>query len=228
MRRVDRLFQIVEIIRSRKMTTADYLAQRLELSARTIHRHINDLRLAGIPIDGSAGKGFTVASSFSLPPISLSDEEMDALVFGARLVESSTDEDLAQAARQAIAKIEAISSTRNKRSIKAPQLFSGKPWLNKKDAKLLGSLRRAVDNSRYVDIDYVDLRDETSSRRIRPLGLVFWGRSWTVVSWCELRRGFRVFRVDRIQGLQPLLSSFDKDPNKSWDAFLAQLQLDIE
>ncbi len=228
MRRVDRLFQIIEIIRSRKMTTAEYLAQRLELSTRTIHRHINDLRLAGIPITGSAGKGFTVASSFSLPPISLSDEEMDALAFGARLVESSTDEDLAQAARQAFAKIEAISSNRNRRSVNPPQLFSGKPWLSKKDSKVLGSLRRAVDNSRYVDIDYVDLRKDTSSRRIRPLGLVFWGRSWTVVSWCELRQGFRVFRLDRIQKLQVLLSAYPKDPKKSWDAFLAQLRLDVE
>jgi len=228
MRRVDRLFQIIEIIRSRKITTAEYLSQRLELSTRTIYRHINDLRLAGIPIEGSVGKGFTVASTFSLQPISLSDEEMDALAFGARLVESSADEDLAQAARQAFAKIEAISRTRKKRGVNDPQLFSGKQWLNKNDAKTLGSLRRAVNNNRYVDIDYLDLQDKTSSRRIRPLGLVFWGLNWTVVSWCELRQGFRVFRVDRIQGLHARLSCFSNDPKKSWDAFLAQLQLGVE
>jgi len=228
MRRVDRLFQIIEIIRSRKITTADYLAQRLELSTRTIHRHINDLRLAGIPVTGSAGKGFTVATTFSLPPISLSDEEMDALAFGARLVESTADENLAQAARQAFAKIEAISGNRKKRGVNSPQLFSGKSRLNEKDANVLGALRRAVDKCRYVDIDYVDFKGETSTRRIRPLGLVFWGRSWTLASWCELRKGFRVFRIDRIQELNVLLSCYDRNPEKSWDKFLAQLKLNFE
>lgn len=82
MRRVDRLFQIVEIIRSRRVTTAKYLSERLELSVRTIYRHISDLQLAGIPINSEPSKGFSMDPAFSMLPVAFTDAELQALAFG--------------------------------------------------------------------------------------------------------------------------------------------------
>lgn len=228
MRRVSRLFEILEIIRSRKMTTAQYLSERLELSTRTIYRHIHDLQASGIPINANAGKGFTLDESFSLPPVAFSNDEIEALAFGARLVENYADEALAQAARQAIAKIDAILPPHRRRMIDEAPVY---PSIYRKNQppEHLGTLRQAIHERRYVDINYVTGEGEESKRRIRPLAVTFWDRSlWTVPAWCELRNDFRAFRIDRIQSLNVSMATYPDEPDKNIAAFLKSMGFSLD
>jgi predicted DNA-binding transcriptional regulator YafY len=108
MRRADRLFQIVQLLRRERAVTAATLARELAVSERTIYRDVQDLVLSGVPIQGEAGVGYALPTHFDLPPLMFDREEVQALALGARMVQSSTDERLARAARSALAKVEQV------------------------------------------------------------------------------------------------------------------------
>src|SRR5437899_1479879 len=108
MRRADRLFQIVQRLRRRGVTTAAQLAQALEVSERTVYRDVRDLQLSGVPILGEAGVGYALPRGFDLPPLMFTEEELEALVVGARMVQAWGDQKLARAAEDALSKIETV------------------------------------------------------------------------------------------------------------------------
>jgi len=219
-RRVDRLFQIVEIIRSRRITTAKYLSERLELSSRTIYRHILDLQLVGIPINSEPSKGFSMDPSFSMSPISFTDEELEALAFGTRLVQVNADPALAGAALEALTKIRAVLPPPKRRAMEDVNLFPAMAQPIVEDAKNLGLIRKALKNRVFVELFYVDQYGNVTAREVRPLGLSFWGQNWTLAAWCELRCDFRVFRLDRVQSVGISVKHFNKEADKSWEEFL--------
>ena len=108
MRRADRLFRIIQLLRRRKLTTARQLADELEVSERTVYRDVADLVTSGVPIRGEAGVGYALDRGFDLPPLMFTEDELEALVLGARVVESWGDATLAKAAREAVQKVEAV------------------------------------------------------------------------------------------------------------------------
>jgi predicted DNA-binding transcriptional regulator YafY len=188
MRRADRLFRIVQRLRRRgggAVVTAAALAQELEVSERTIYRDVADLQASGVPVEGAAGIGYRMSrGDFDLPPLMFTDDEIEALVLGARVVKGWGDPVLAGAAEDLLAKVEAVFAV----NLRDQSVVAAK----------LTQLRGAVRQRRKVQIDYVDRGAEESSRTIWPLGLFYWGSTWTVGGWCELRDGFRNFRLDRI------------------------------
>src|SRR6266581_4066421 len=175
MRRADRLFAIVQYLRGRRLTTAAQLAGWLEVSERTIYRDVADLSASGVPIDGEAGVGYRVRAGFDLPPLMFTFDEIDALVIGARFVESWGGPALGRA------------------TLFAPGFF-----IDPKPGERLDALRHAIAEHRFADLDYKDVEGQSTARRVRPLGLYFWGDAWTLGAWCELRQNFRNFRLDRI------------------------------
>ena len=198
MRRADRLFEIVHLLRGRRLTTAAQLAEWLEVSERTIYRDIADLLASGIPIDGEAGVGYRLHPDFDLPPLMFNHNEIEALVIGARMVESWGGPGLAQGARSALSKI-AIALPNDKRTtLESSRLFSPDFFINPQMGAQMDILRKAVDQQRLVELNYRDEKGQDSRRNIRPLGLFFWGGAWSVGAWCELRSDFRTFRLDRI------------------------------
>ena len=198
MRRADRLFEIVHHLRGRRLTTAAQLAEWLEVSERTIYRDIADLLGSGIPIDGEAGVGYRLHPDFDLPPLMFNHNEIEALVIGARMVESWGGPTLAQGARSALSKIAAALPRDKRASVESSRLFSPDFFINPMMGAQMDILRQAIDGQRCVQLAYRDVDGRESQRRVRPLGLFFWGGAWSLGAWCELRGDFRNFRLDRV------------------------------
>ena len=202
MRRADRLFRIVELLRSGRVTTARRLAERLEVSPRTIYRDMADLMASGVPVEGEAGTGYVMRPGYDLPPLMFSRDEIVALVAGARLVRAWGGTAMAQAASEALGKIEAVLPDAARASADRTAIHAfAMPDLDAATRGRLDRLERAADGRVRVHLDYRDEAGRPSRRTVRPLGLWFWGKVWTLVAWCELRRDFRMFRVDRIADL---------------------------
>ena len=214
MRRADRLFEIVHHLRGRRLTTAAQLAEWLEVSERTIYRDIADLLATGVPIDGEAGVGYRLSPDFDLPPLMFNRNEIEALVIGARMVESWGGPGLAQGARSALAKIATALPSDKRVTLESSRLFSPNFFISPQMSAQMDAMRTAIDQHRAVELDYRDVKGESSLRRVRPLGLFFWGYAWSLGAWCDLRNDFRNFRLDRIVGCSVLDERFADEEGK--------------
>ena len=223
MRRADRLFQIIQVLQGRRVTTARQLAERLEVSERTIYRDIRDLIGAGVPIDGEAGIGYVLRGGFHLPPLMFRPEEMEALILGARMVDAWCGAELARAAREALAKIEHVLPAELKHSLADSRMFAPAHRDLQTLAPQLDRLRDAINRRCKVRLAYRRADGEDSERIIRPLGLAFWGTVWTLAAWCELRADYRSFRLDRIQKADLLEMGFEETDAISLRGFLSRI-----
>jgi len=215
MRRADRLFQIIQFLRTRRVTTALWLAQRLEVSERTIYRDIKDLMLSGVNIEGEAGVGYVVRRGFDLPPLMFSKEEISALTLGARIVESWADQSLATAAQSALSKIESVLPDELKDTPEKTPLFAPMTQIRPDVASKMAQVRIATEERKKIVLDYSDAKQVITQRIIWPLGLFFWGAVWTIGAWCELRQAFRIFRLDRIRTLTVLDEFYPHEQGKT-------------
>ena len=220
MRRADRLFQIVQFLRSRRLTTAQWLAERLQVSVRTIYRDIQDLSLSGVPLEGEAGVGYVLRHPMDLPPLMFEREEIEALLTGARMVKAWADPQLQRAAESALAKIHGILPQALRDELNRNQMLA--PETRPLPLHWLGELRQAIRQRHKLVIGYRDENGESSQRRIRPLGLFFWGQVWTLCGWCELRDDFRNFRVDRVQTLDDSGETFETVAGQRLEDYLAR------
>jgi predicted DNA-binding transcriptional regulator YafY len=221
MRRADRLFQIVQRLRRRGVTTARSLAETLEVSERTVYRDVQDLIRSGVPILGEAGVGYALPRGFDLPPLMFTEEELEALVLGARMVESWADPQLARAAQDVLSKVENVLPARLKDRLNEAHLFAPSFHHEKAKSPALQPLRLAIRERRRTRFGYTDKVAAESERTVRPLGLFFWGHTWSLAAWCELRRDFRSFRIDRLRNLTLLDERFVDEPGRSLRDFFA-------
>jgi predicted DNA-binding transcriptional regulator YafY len=226
MRRADRLFAIVQYLRGRRLTTAAQLAQWLEVSERTIYRDIADLSASGVPVDGEAGVGYRIRAGFDLPPLMFTFDELDALVIGARFVESWGGPALASGARSALAKIAAALPDDKRIALERARLFAPGFFIDPKPGERLDALRHAIVERRFTDLDYKDSGGQATQRRVRPLGLYFWGDAWTLGAWCELRRDFRNFRLDRIEAVRVADAPYPDEAGKRLEDYVRKMQED--
>ena len=225
MRRADRLFQIVQHLRGGRLVTARMLGERLEVSERTIYRDIADLQSTGVPIDGEAGVGYLMREGFDLPPLMFTRDEIVALVAGARMVRAFGGADMARAADEALVKIGAVLPDSEKARIARTEIHMPNWVVSDTERKSIDVLERAVEARAVLGIDYSDEAGNTSQRDIRPLGLWFWGKVWTLVAWCELRNDFRAFRIDRIKLIAHRERSFRPERGKQLQDFYRTLEV---
>lgn len=225
MRRADRLFQIVQLLRGRDVVTAATLAQELEVSLRTIYRDVQDLASSGVPIEGEAGVGYCLPRGFDLPPLMFDEDEVEALVLGARLVETYGDPALARRARSVLSKVESVLPDRLKARMDAVAIYAPVEIPEEHSIKL-EPLRRGINLKRKVRFDYTDASGRASARTVRPVCLTFWGRTWLATAWCELRRDFRSFRPDRIGLVELLEERFEDEPGRDLAAFMERMRAD--
>jgi predicted DNA-binding transcriptional regulator YafY len=224
MRRADRLFSIVLELRRRPVTTAAHLADHLEVSVRTVYRDIADLVASGIPIEGEAGVGYRLGTDFELPPLMFTVAEVQAMVLGARMVEAWGDPRLRAAARSSLSKVEAVLPPSERHRIADTAMYALSFWVPDEPRETLGIVREAIDRQRRLHITYARDDGQTTRRVVRPLALFFWGRTWTVAAWCELREDHRSFRVDRIERADTLADSFALEPPVTLDDFRAAVE----
>lgn len=188
--------------------TADVLAEAMGVSQRTIYRDIESLRQAGAIIDGAAGYGYTLTEDPALPPQIFTHEEIEALVLGLREVQAVADPSLAKAAEHALAKLHGSLPPRLQvhltHNVLHAKRFKTRPEISIDPALI----RKAAWQELALDIEYKDAKGQPSSRRIYPLSIVFLDESLVLISYCCLREGTRVFRLDRITSLSLTDESF--------------------
>src|SRR5262245_50094871 len=188
MRRADRLFQIIQLLRRRRTTaTAAAIAERLGVSERTIYRDIRDLILSGTPIDGEAGVGYRIRPGYDLPPLMFDRQEIQALVLGARIVRQFGDPELARASESILNKTAAVLPADLQPLLAETPLFVPNVVSAKRSADGLLAAREALVARRKLKFKYGDAAGTATERTVRPLGVFFWGRTWTLAAWCELR-----------------------------------------
>ncbi len=215
MRRADRLFHIIQLIRGRRLTTAAFLADRLEVSERTIYRDVSDLQTQGVPIEGEAGVGYRLGAGFDLPPMMFTQEEAKALVASVRIAQAWLDPVLARNAQDALGKIMSVLPVDARAAAESLVVFAPAWGLEAPAQRTLQTLREAAQDRCKLFINYRDLTDKASERTIRPLGCFYWGRVWTLAAWCEQRQDFRSFRVDRVTYVRRLDERFRDEPGRT-------------
>jgi len=192
------------MLRSGRLKTARALAERLQVSERTIYRDVRDLQLAGQPIEGEAGVGYTLRRDFDLPPLMFTPEELTALVLGARLVEAWGGAESVVAAKSALARIEAVLPEELAARLDAIALYAPGYRMPMSHRRLLDQLHAACLSRTVLEFSYTRLNEDASraeQRTVRPLALAFWSGVWTLAAWDERRDDFRTFRLDRIEKL---------------------------
>jgi len=221
MRRADRLFEILQLLRGGRLRTARELAALLEVSTRTVWRDVAALQAQGVPIDGERGVGYVLRDDFFLPPLALNREEAEALMWGTNLVVAFGDFGLAQAARELQIKIAAVSSGRQAlaphglTAMASDTAVAAQPFLM--------TVRNAIRDRRKLAVIYCDLEGRETHRVVRPLNLEFWGQVWTLTTWCEAREDFRVFRCDRFKECRNHDERFRNEPGRRYADFLTQM-----
>jgi predicted DNA-binding transcriptional regulator YafY len=211
MRRTDRLFELIQILRDGRLHTARDMAERMEVSTRTLWRDMATLIASGLPVEGERGVGYILREPITMPPLTLTPDELQALTLGLQLVSRGADPSLTRAAESLLGKVSAVMPARLLDGVgQETWVFPGDEALAA--ARHLPTLRRAIRLHERVVIDYVDGSGTTSDRPVRPLLLEFWGRVWTLAAWCETRCDFRSFRVDRIEQLHPTGEPFPDAP----------------
>ena len=222
MRRADRLFRIVQLLRRRRtVVTAAQIAEKLEVSERTVYRDIRDLIQAGTPIDGEAGVGYRLRPGYDLPPLMFDREEIQALVLGARIVAQFGDPALARASESILSKVAGVLPKELEPLLRDTRLFAPQTTNLARSAAGLAVAREALVAQRRLRLTYTNEKGETSERDVRPLGLFFWGKLWTLAAWCEMRTGFRNFRLDRI-GEATIGERFEEEPGRTLRDMLTQ------
>ncbi len=226
MRRADRLFQLMLLLQEGRVMTAPQLGEALEVSERTIYRDISDLMGSGIPIDGEAGVGYLLRDEYRLPPLMFNREELQALSIGARMVRAWADTTLREVAVTAMRKIESVLPEDMRRETEISGFEVPGYQLSAAMRNRLELLRRATDSHRKVRTRYDSLSGEQTCRMIWPLILSFWGNKWTLGAWCEMRKDFRVFRVDLMSDEVLLEDLFEPEPGKNLESYLSHSRSD--
>jgi predicted DNA-binding transcriptional regulator YafY len=223
MRRADRLFAIVQALRGRRLTTAKQLADRLQVSERTIYRDIQDLSLSGVPILGEAGVGYVLKKGFDIPPLMFDYDEVEALLIGARLVGAWGSTELSKSAERAMEKIAAVLPESRRMAIDATQIYAPNFHVDHQTGARFELFRHAIRSRHLTTIKYETEEKKFSERRIRPLALHFWGERWTVAAWCEMRNDFRSFRLDRMREINVSENVFVNEAGKTLADYLRKV-----
>ena len=223
MRRADRLFQIVQILRNKRLVTAQELAERLEVSPRTIYRDIQDLSLSGVPVEGETGVGYHLRYSLDIPPLMFNTDEIEALVLGTRMLQSWGGSDLSISAQSVMDKIYAVIPEELREVLDSSKMYAPRFGPREDLQSTLDICRKAIHDHQYLKLSYQRADDQLSQREIKPLGLFFWGNVWTLSAWCELRNTFRNFRLDRMQDIEVLDQYFKEQAGQTLQDCLAKM-----
>jgi predicted DNA-binding transcriptional regulator YafY len=228
MRRADRLFELIQCLRRHRErpVTAAILSAELEVSERTIYRDIAALQAQRVPVHGEAGVGYMLRDGYDLPALMFTEDEIEALVLGARIVQTHADPELGRAAGDVLAKIEAVVTDALRPRIRSMALLSpSSNWAAPPSPRFdVARLRRAVRGQRKVRLVYTDRQERLSERVFWPQSLAFFPPVWMALGWCELRQDFRSFRLDRVQDLEFLDERYPDHPGKRLTDYLRRKQ----
>lgn len=222
MRRADRLFDVLQLLRtaSRPMTAAA-MAERLEVTVRTIYRDVAALQAARVPIEGAPGLGYVMRQGFDLPPLMFNADEIDAITVGMRMVRRLRDAGLQRAAESVLSKTATVLPEALRGGGAAPFVVSDGSNA-RPDGIDLAALRQAIRETRKVWIAYVDAEGRRSERTVWPLAMAYYVDVTVLGAWCELRGDLRNFRVERIEGSTILAERFSAENGRLLSEWIAR------
>lgn len=214
MRRTDRLFTIIQILRDGKLHRAQEMADQLAVSVRTIYRDMDRLVASGVPVQGERGIGYRITSAITLPQLTLTPAELEALHLGLAIVAEVADPDLRSAGLSLAEKVDNLSPTAAVAEADTWK-FATSPFADTlRGATHMPTLRAAIKARQKLRIIYTSMSGMITTRTVRPLLMDYWGRVWTLTVWCELRNAFRVLRIDLIETAEALPELFTDEPGK--------------
>ncbi|WP_291116018.1 helix-turn-helix transcriptional regulator [Empedobacter sp. UBA7248] len=212
-KRLTRLTSILIQLQSKRLLTANELAEKFEISKRTIYRDIRTLEQAGVPVLTEEGKGYTLMEGYRIPPVMFTENEANALITAEQLVRKNKDASLVKDYTDAIHKIKAVlrNNTKDKANLLSERILSAQNLENSRTSNNLSILQLALTNFNLVQIQYHSpYNDETTQRTIEPFAIYTTQENWLLIAFCRLRKDYRSFRLDRIKSLLVLTDSFEK------------------
>jgi predicted DNA-binding transcriptional regulator YafY len=226
--RIDRLHAILTHLQSKKRVTAQEIADRFNMSLRTVYRDIKALDESGVPVIGEAGSGYTIMEGYRLPPVMFTQEEAAALLLGGKLAAHMTDASVKKHFETALFKIKAVlrSTDKDQMDILADSIEILRSRIPNEDApsQHLTALQKAIADKRSIFILYhSNYNEEVSERVIEPIGLCHYSSNWHLIGWCRLRNGYRDFRVSRIKRLQLKDEQFDLSVHPSLQEYIKSM-----
>jgi predicted DNA-binding transcriptional regulator YafY len=215
MRKSDRLFDILQVLRDGDLHTAQDLADQMAVSVRTLYRDMDTLAASGIPLRGTRGTGYRLAEAITLPPLTLTPNELEALNLGIAITAELADPDLKAAAHSLAEKLDAVQPETAVAEADAWK-FAASPFADAaRGFAQMPRLRAAIKARQKLRITYTSKDGAVASRTIRPLHMEYWSRIWTLTAWCELRQDHRVFRLDLISSAEALPELFSDEVGKT-------------
>ncbi|THV14302.1 helix-turn-helix transcriptional regulator [Rhizobium rhizophilum] len=215
MRKASRLFEIIQILRlAAHPITAQQMAERLEVSERSIYRDIAALQAMRVPIEGERGIGYILRPGFHLPPLMFTPEETEAIVLGMALTKRTADRELREASGRVLDKIAAAVPGPLRDAIVSRSLYAWGRVAEPPEAIDFSMIRRAIRDEEKLDIDYVNEQRDETTRRIRPIAVIHYAEAEVVVGWCESRNGIRNFRVDRVSACRATGDHFRREGDR--------------
>jgi predicted DNA-binding transcriptional regulator YafY len=200
MNRIDRLFGILTFLQSKKYVTAEAIADKFNMSVRTVYRDIKALNEQGIPVSFEQHKGYFIVQGYFLPPVSFSTDEANALLLMERMVEGFADKSIQTHYTTALNKVKAVMRNADKEKLEFlnKNIHFQMPECFLSNFEYLSPLQNAITSKQVVLLDYKNNKSEISQRKVEPIGLAFYAFSWHVIAWCQLRGDYRDFKVSRI------------------------------
>ncbi len=210
LKRLTRLTAILTQLQTNKGVTAKVLAEKYEVSTRTIYRDIKALERAGVPIVAEEGKGYHLMEGYRMPPVMFTEKQANALILAEQLVLQNPDASFVKDYTEAIEKVKAILnySIQDKANLLTDRTTYKQVINRKRSSENLSDLQHALTNYHVVQIAYVNKEEMSTVRLIEPFALLS-SENWYLIAWCRLREEFRFFRLDRIQRVEIRSEKFE-------------------
>ncbi len=216
MNRIDRLTAMLIHLQSKRVVKAEEMANRFEMSLRTVYRDVKALMEAGVPIGSEAGKGYFIVDGYHLPPVMFTQDEAGAMLLAGKFVEKMSDKSVRKAFESAMFKIKSVMSDAGKDHLDHLQshievFVSSRSGQNKGEFPdhFITEIQRAAVQKKVLKLDYVSNHEELTVREVEPIGLFYYSAAWHLIAWCRLRNGYRDFRADRIKELVNTTKNFE-------------------
>lgn len=228
MNRIDRLFGILTLLQSRKYVPADMMAEKFNISVRTVYRDLRALAELGIPIGCEPLKGYFVVQGYFLPPVSFSSEEANALLLMEPFARPFADKSIQTHYSTALNKVKAVLRSTQKEKLERlhSQIKFQVPASLNHDFDYLSVLQQAISTKKVIEMEYKNKKEEISKRRAEPVGLIFYAFSWHLIAWCHMRQDYRDFKVSRIRKVHCLDMPFTKDDHIELSDYMKDLPVD--
>lgn len=229
MNRIDRLQAILIHLQSKRVVTAAELADRFDLSIRTVYRDIRALEEAGVPIGSEAGVGYFLSDGYHLPPVRFTNAEASALLIGAKFVEQMSDSQTREAYQSALFKIKSVLNAKEKDELEKLQdnilVFGNQNRCENLEQALLADVQHSIVSQTVIEVEYhAGYTDQVTIRRVEPIGMIYYGNRWHLIGYCQLRNDYRDLRIDRILSLERTNAPFSKKAHISLDEYFERVQ----